>query len=100
MATPINQDEIDALLGGVETSDNTGLSEMDVDIDEKPSQKTGAKYVGILMKEPFRFKFIYRSPILKSGEYVYNPESDVEVDKSTPVVRSISEYTRYRENEK
>jgi len=100
MAAPVSQDEIDSLLGGIETLDDTSLSEVDADTEEKPSRKTGVKYVGILMKEPYRFKTRYRSPILKGGEYIYNPESDVELDESIPVVRSLSEYARYRENKK
>ena len=98
MATPISQDEIDALLGGIEPLDDTSLIEMD--IDEKTSHKTGLKYVKILTKEPYRFKFKYRSPILKNGDYIYNPESDMELDESIPVVRSLSEYARHSKNKK
>jgi len=100
MATPISQNEIDALLGGIETLDDTSLSETDADTDEKPPHKTGVKYVGILAEQPYRFKSRYRSPILKGGEYIYNPEPDAELDESIPVVRSISEYAQYCENKK
>jgi len=95
MAAPLSQDEIDALLGDSEELDDSGSIEMESDFAEDDSRKTGTKNVGIPVPKPFRFDFSYRSPVLKTNDYVYNPNLEEKMEASTVVVRTISNYSTF-----
>lgn len=95
MAAPLSQDEIDALLGDTEELDDTGSIEMDSDLDEEAPRKGGTKNVGIPETKPFRFDFTYRSPVLKTNDYVFNPNLEEKMEVSTVIVRTISNYSTF-----
>jgi len=95
MAAPLSQDEIDALLGGSGDLDDTGSIDMDVDIAEEAPRKGGTKNVSIPVIKPFRFNFSYRSPVLKTDDYVFNPNLEEKMEESTVIVRTISNYSTF-----
>ncbi|MCH7781680.1 hypothetical protein IID62_01295 [candidate division KSB1 bacterium] len=95
MAAPLSQDEIDALLGDTDALDDSDPIELEADIAEEGSRKTGSKNIGIRETKPFRFDFSYRSPILKSNDYVFNPNLEEKMENSTVVVRTISNYSTF-----
>lgn len=99
MAAPLSQDEIDALLGGGDDLDEPGSADIEDDLSDEPQRKQGLKNVGLPVTKPFRFKIVYRTPILKSDDYIFNPSSEEEFDKSSTVVRTLSNYSLYLKNQ-
>lgn len=99
MAAPLSQDEIDALLGGGDDLDEPGSADIEDDLSDEPQRKQGLKNVGLPETKPFRFEIVYRTPILKSDDYIFNPSSEEEFDKSSTVVRTLSNYSLHLKNQ-
>ena len=100
MAEPLNQNEIDSLLGAADAIDDGDMGDMGLDPAEEPARSTGAKHVGIPEAKPYRFKFYYSTPIVKNSDYVFNPNSERDVDESVTVVRTLKNYAHFLQNKK
>ncbi|MFC1553582.1 hypothetical protein ACFL7D_03010 [candidate division KSB1 bacterium] len=96
MAAPISQDEIDALLESGGDFDDQESVDTDISGSADAPRKTGSKYISITKAEPYRFKFIYKSPVLKSSDYVLDPEDENMLDHSVPVVRRLMNFSNSR----
>ena len=91
MAEFFNQDEIDSLL-------KTGLDDMVKDVEEPVKEEISSvetpktKFVKPLKKKEFRFPSMYRSPVLKENEIVFNPENDESEIDGKVVVRTLENF--------
>ncbi|MCP4725512.1 MAG: hypothetical protein GY863_10770 [bacterium] len=100
MAAPLSQDEIDALLNSTDDSMDGDDSGFEPDFTEDEPKRGGTKNFEIPEVAPYRFKFNYLSPVIKSKRYIYNPDEEPVEDKEeeTLVVRSIFNYAAARKH--
>jgi len=100
MAAPLNQNEIDALLS-VETAEGAAGADLgNTDTDIQTRSRAKAKQIGIPAIAPFRFRYIYKSPVIKKHTCIFDPDPDSEPDPSAVVVRSLSNYAHFRNKKK
>jgi len=97
MAELMSQAEIDELLKSTVGGSDSGAEEV-IEADEAPeTSKSGkrSKTFSAPKKKELRFHFPYQSPILKSENYVFNPDPEGEPPHDKPVVRTISNFVEY-----
>ena len=95
MAEILNQDEINRLFNLINTDDSGEPEEEGVQVeDDGSSQKiygnnsSRHSYTGL--------HFNYKSPVIKSHQIIFDPESSCMVPNDKIVVRSLSNYQQYR----
>ncbi|MFC1729090.1 hypothetical protein ACFL6I_02025 [candidate division KSB1 bacterium] len=96
MAAPLNQDEIDALLSSDAFDDEPLPEESGGEPEPAARTKSRTKHFGVPVNIPFRFKFTYRSPIIKSQDILIDPDPEEVQDSTVVIVRSLSNYAKYR----
>ena len=98
MAAPLSQDEVDALLSqdavSGDTTENEEISVQESHDATKTKSKT--RHFSIPESKPYRFKFGYRSPVIRSQECVFDPDPVKEFEPGMVVVRSLSNYAEFR----
>jgi len=92
MADLLSQDEIDNLLNSTITADETSK-----ETDEVTKEKVQIRMKTFSFKKDknIRFLFPYQSPVIKSGNFLFNPDPDKESDENEVVVRSLKNYVEY-----
>lgn len=91
MAELLDQSEIDDLL-------NSNLGEdLFEQEDEYVSEKTprATKIFKSPKKVEFRFKYNYRSPVIKRNDIIYNPNSKAENNNGKVIVRDLINYAAF-----
>ncbi len=98
MAAPLSQEEIDNLLDGQDSAGEGVLNEPSSADGNEPGvpRSSKSKYFGISESKPFRYRFTYRSPVLKSNSFIVDPDPEVEQDPSATIVRSLGNYAKLR----
>ncbi len=92
MAEPLEQSEIDDLLNSAGDFDDPDIDDLGTDdLDESTPHRKIANF-RTPEEKPFRFKFRYKSPIVKSNSYLLNPDEENDPESSQPVVRTLSNY--------
>ena len=94
MAEPLDQSEIDDLLNSAGDFDEPEID--DVGTDELDESAPRRKITNFRTPEekPYRFNFRYKSPIVKSNNYLLNPNEENDPESSQPVVRTLSNYAQ------
>jgi len=83
------QKDIDKLLDTItSSSDSDESSENNVVIIEKRIYKEQKKRVS-------KINMHYKSPVIKSGSIMFNPESDTYSSEKKVVIRSLNNYVKY-----
>ncbi|NVM03012.1 MAG: hypothetical protein HWN67_11785 [Candidatus Helarchaeota archaeon] len=92
MADLLSQDEIDNLLNSTITTDETSTETV-----EGTKEKVQIKMRTFSFKRDknIRFLFPYQSPVIKRGNFLFNPDPDKENDENKVVVRSLENYVGY-----
>ncbi len=97
MAEPLNQSEIDDLLGGDEDFDEPDSGELLTDFKDDAVPRRKTMNFSPPEEKPYRFRFKYTSPILKSDNYTYNPSGEPVAEFSSGIiVRSLSNYALFK----
>ena len=93
--SPIDSEQLDKLmdlaLNGDSGEKESESSNNNNDNDKLPVEKVYRKP----KKRVSSFKFPYQSPVIKSSNVIYDPESDISESVNKVVVRSLDNYMEY-----
>ena len=85
----IAQKDIDELLNNITSNNNSDESfENNKFIVEEKTFKEQKKPIS-------KINMLYKSPVIKSGSIIFNPESDTCSSEKKVVVRSLNNYMKY-----
>ena len=95
MADLLSQDEIDNLLNSTITADTPDETSNETGEVTKEKVQIRMKTFSFKKDKNIRFLFPYQSPVIKRGNFLFNPDPDKEDDENEVVVRSLKNYVEY-----
>ncbi len=92
MADLLSQNEIDNLLNSTITADETSTETVEI---TKEKVQIKMRTFSFKKNKNIRFLFPYQSPVIKRGNFLFNPDPDKENDENEVVVRCLKNYVEY-----